>query len=77
MTHHEIAMAQLDVARKYLEWRISALEAPLAALQQQGDEERAQELLDQSWMLKSRMQSVEDVVTVLEVIQEMGVCDVY
>ncbi|WP_215767484.1 hypothetical protein [Gluconobacter cerinus] len=77
MTHHEIAMARLDVARNYLKWRISALEAPLAALQQQGDEERAQELLDQSWMLKSRMQSVEDVVTVLEVIQEMGVCDVY
>lgn len=75
MTHHEIAMARLDVARNYLKWRISALEAPLAALQQQGDEERAQELLDQSWMLKCRMQSVEDVVTVLEVIQELGVCD--
>jgi len=72
MTHHEIAMAQLDVARKYLEWRISSLEAPLTALQQQGDEDRAQAVLDQSWMLKNRMQSVEDVVTLLEIIQEMG-----
>ncbi|MBF0851462.1 hypothetical protein HKD27_11090 [Gluconobacter sp. R75690] len=75
MTHHEIAMAQLDVARKYLEWRISALEAPLTVLQQQGDEDRAKALLDQSWMFKNRIQSVEDVVTVLEIMQELGVCD--
>ncbi|MDR6183258.1 hypothetical protein [Asaia bogorensis] len=72
MTHHEIALAQLDVASRFVEWRISALDAPLKALQEQGDEEGAQVLVDRFWMLKNRLQSIEDVVTVLEIIQEMG-----
>jgi|GEM_PF-4182680 len=72
MTHHEIALAQLDVASRFIEWRISALDVPLRALQEQGDEEGAQVLVDRFWMLKNRLQSIEDVVTVLEIIQEMG-----
>lgn len=72
MTHHEIAMAQLDVASRFVEWKISAVETRLKALQEQGDEEGAQVLVDRFWMLKNRLQSIEDVVTVLEIIQEMG-----
>lgn len=72
MTHHEIAMAQLDVASRFVEWKICAVETRLKALQEQGDEEGAQVLVDRFWMLKNRLQSIEDVVTVLEIIQEMG-----
>lgn len=72
MTHHEIAMAQLDVASRFVEWKISTVETNLKALQEQGDEEGAQVLVDRFWMLKNRLQSIEDVVTVLEIIQEMG-----
>ncbi|GBR01650.1 hypothetical protein ACFFGF_07820 [Asaia lannensis] len=72
MTHHEIAMAQLDVASRFVEWKISAVETRLKALQERGDEEGAQVLVDRFWMLKNRLQSIEDVVTVLEIIQEMG-----